>query len=63
MKKKDSEQVVYESNEYVDDYTVDTEIIEQPVIKADIVPKVVSLVSSADEEVMGLLALSNSLIS
>ena len=24
----------------VDDYTVDTEIIEQPVIKADIVPKV-----------------------
>lgn len=33
VKKKDSEQVV-------DDYTVDTEIIEQPVIKADIVPKV-----------------------
>lgn len=40
VKKKDSEQVVDDSNEYVDDYTVDTEIIEQPVIKADIVPKV-----------------------
>lgn len=40
VKKKDSEQVFDDSNEYVDDYTVDTEIIEQPVIKADIVPKV-----------------------
>lgn len=40
VKEKEPEQVVDDSNEFVYENTVETEIMEQPVIKADIVPKV-----------------------
>lgn len=40
VNEKELEHVVDDSNEFVYENTVETEIIEQPVIKADIVPKV-----------------------
>ena len=40
VKEKETEQVVDDSIEFVYENTVETEIMEQPVIKADIVPKV-----------------------
>lgn len=53
VKEKESEQVVDDSNEFVNENTVDTEIMEQPVLEADIVPKVESTledVSTIPEE-------------
>lgn len=53
VKEKESEQVVDDSNEFVNENTVDTEIMEQPVFEADIVPKVESTledVSTIPEE-------------
>lgn len=53
VKKKDPEQVVDDSNQFVNENTVDTEITEQPVFEADIVPKVESTledVSAIPEE-------------
>lgn len=42
MKKKNPKQVVDDSNQFVNENTVGTEITEQPVFEADIVPKVES---------------------
>lgn len=53
VKEKEPEQVVDDSNEFVNKNTVDTDIMEQPVFKADIVPKVESTledVSTIPEE-------------
>ena len=44
VKEKEPKQVVDDTNEFVYENTVDTEIIEQPVNKADIVPKVESII-------------------
>lgn len=53
VKEKEPEQVVDDSNEFVNKNIVDTDIMEQPVFKADIVPKVESTledVSTIPEE-------------
>lgn len=53
VKEKEPEQVVDDSNEFVNKNIVDTDIMEQPVFKADIVPKVESTledVSTITEE-------------
>lgn len=55
VKEKEPEQVVDDSNQFVNENTVDTEIMEQPVFEVDIVPKVESTledVSTIPEEII-----------
>lgn len=55
-KEKETEQVVVDSNEFVNENTVDTEITEQPVLEADIVPEPVDFTKLSIKERAQLLS-------
>lgn len=55
-KEKEQEQVVDDSNEFVNENTVDTEIMEQPVFEADIVPAPVDFTKISIKERAELLS-------
>ena len=55
-KEKEQEQVVDDSNEFVNENTVDTEIMDQPVLEADIVPEPVDFTKLSIKERAQLLS-------
>ncbi len=56
VKEKEPEQVVDDSNEFVNENTVDTEIMEQPVFEVDIVPAPVDFTKLSIKERAELLS-------